>query len=121
MIDREKLHRRFFSPQGKISRFFSLSVLGFSSISFVYNYWLINYYICNKVNCSLVTITDIWVKLSFMFLIIGFCNLVTVIFLYKNKETPNLYVTAITLGFLTALVITGFIPFAIGHEAGELT
>ena len=56
-----------------------------------------------------------------MFIIVGTCNIGTTFFIYKNKDIPNIYVTAISLGFLTAAVITGYIPFAIGHEAGNLT
>ncbi len=56
-----------------------------------------------------------------MFIIVGVCNIGATFHIYKNKEIPNIYVIALTLGFLTAAVITGYIPFAIGNEAGELT
>ena len=56
-----------------------------------------------------------------MFIVIGICNMGTTLFIYINKDIPNIYITAISLGFLTAAVITGYIPFAIGNEVGKLT
>ena len=118
---KEKFRKSFLSPQGKIGRFFNISILCLSSFLFLYQFWLINYYICEKADCSSLVITDIWIKQSFMFIIVGLCNISTTLFIYKNKNIPNIYITAISLGFLTAAVITGYIPFAIGNEAGKLT
>jgi len=121
MNRKEMLHKTFIEPPGKISRFFTLIMMSTSSLLFIYIYWLINYYICVNQNCSMLEITDIWLKQSFMFLIMAICNICTLIFILKNKNIPNIYVLAISLGFITAAIISGYIPFAIGHEAGDLT
>ena len=118
---KEKFRKSFLLPQRKIGRIFTISILCLSSFLFLYQFWLINYYICEKSDCSSLLITGVWVKQSFMFIVVGVCNIVTILFIYKNKDIPNIYITAISLGFLTAAVITGYIPFAIGIEAGKLT
>ena len=121
MERKEIIYKVFLEPSGKISRFFTLLILILSSLLFIYIYWLINHYICQNFNCTILEITDIWVKQSFMFLIMATCNVFTFFFILKNKDIPNIYVLAITLGFITAAVISGYIPLAINHEIGNLT
>lgn len=118
---KEKFHKSFLSPQRKPGRVLTISILCLSSFLFLYQFWLLNFYICEKLDCSSLVITNIWIKQSFMFIVMGVCNIGTTLFILKNKDIPNIYVAAISLGFLTAAVITGYIPFAIGQEAGILS
>jgi len=118
---KEKFRKSFLTPQRKTGRIFTISLLCLSSFMFLYQYWLLDYYICEKFDCSSLVITDIWIKKSFMFIIIGICNIGTTLFIFKNKNIPSIYVAAITLGFLTAAIITGYIPVTMVDEAANLT
>lgn len=113
---KSKLRDLLLAPEGKVGRAVTLAMLCLSSLSFIYQFWLLEFFVCGQRDCSLLSITDIWVKFSYMFLVAGLSNLGAAIFIFRNGSLAKIYAICISFGFLTTSVLTGFIPFAVAHE-----
>ena len=107
-----------FRPQGNIARYFDSAFLLFGSITVALVYYSINFELCTNDKCSDLVITKYWVSSSVFYLIFSVSLFITSVFVFKNRELPRIYSFAITVGFGSAVVLSGMLLFGIVREIG---
>ena len=105
-------------PPGPISRWFDGVLIIICGLGCFLAFYMIEFHLCAKADCSELKITKIWVSFSELYILYGVGAITTGIYLIREKALIRLYRLAIALSVAMGVLLSTSAVIGVRIELG---
>jgi hypothetical protein len=112
---------KLLTPPGSAERWADGIVVCFVGVACFLVYYLIEFDLCGKADCSDLVYMKFWANMAELFVLYGIAVLIVGIFLIRDNETIRIYRLGIVVAVIAGFVLSAAVVFGIGKELGGVT